>query len=162
MLDRVSLIAVVIAASVGPAGCGGGGSSTTGATPPSTAPAAPYAGTWRGTRTPETVFAVSFTVAGDRITAFSLEDALLTFTPPGTFTVCPISLTLAEHVTISGSTFTARLQSDHGTTMVRGTFTSNSAVNGTFDTWQSAAGTCGGARVLNGDETGGAWQATKQ
>jgi hypothetical protein len=162
MLNRVTLISVVIAASVGPAGCGGGGSSTTGATPPSTAPAAPYAGTWRGTRTPQTVFAVSFTVAGDRITAFSLQTNLLIFIPPGTFAACSISLTLAEHVTISGSTFTARLQSDYGTTMVRGTFTSNSAANGTFDAWRSASGTCDGASVLAGAETGGDWQATKQ
>jgi hypothetical protein len=71
-------------------------------------------------------------------------------------------LTLAEHVTISGSTFTARLQSDYGTTMVRGTFTSNSAANGTFDAWRSASGTCDGASVLAGAETGGDWQATKQ
>ena len=153
---RVTAVAVLAIA------LGGCGSSTpTGPKPPN------YSGSWRGTTSGG--LPITFSVSGDQVSGMTAQVRIsyLVVTFSGgivTFSsdTCDVTFTAPAPVKMSGTAFETTITSSIASTVLKGSFVSETSASGTIDKF-SFSRICDGRATFAGPEDQAAltWKATK-
>ena len=122
-----------------------------------------YSGNWEGTSSAGgTVYPITFTVSGGRVTALSVGVGIFHFSSGNQGRNCSTTMTLSNAADISGSGFTAAVASTMGATTFTGSFSSGAEAVGTYEPFDIPDGCSGSPIVGLPRQSGGNWTATRQ